>query len=142
MTRHTPGMLSAQASMLSLRQQPMAFTTPSSAADQDRSQTFESTNMEERAGVSDPICDACVSGVSKPIMDAYPRRWHPAEGLQRCVLCRLAESKPEAFTKPFCDFLQENPTIFHTVDYFKTKLNNQGFKEVRALPYPHTSQQY
>lgn len=41
-----------------------------------------------------------------------------------------ADIKPEEFTKPFCDFLTENPTIFHTVDHFKSKLNEAGYKEV------------
>lgn len=36
---------------------------------------------------------------------------------------------PETFTKPFCQFLTENPTIFHAVDYFKEKLGDVGFVE-------------
>ena len=38
--------------------------------------------------------------------------------------------KPEAFTKPYCDFMTENPTVFHAVDYFKEKLVKAGYKEV------------
>lgn len=49
-----------------------------------------------------------------------------------CRFCGLA-SKPESFTKPFCDFLTENPTIFHAVGYFKDKLNAGGFTEVSFL---------
>lgn len=49
-----------------------------------------------------------------------------------CRFCGLA-SKPESFTKPFCDFLTENPTIFHAVGYFKDKLNAAGFTEVGML---------
>lgn len=49
-----------------------------------------------------------------------------------CRFCGLA-SKPESFTKPFCDFLTENPTIFHAVGYFKEKLNAAGFTEVSKL---------
>jgi hypothetical protein len=37
---------------------------------------------------------------------------------------------PEAYTKPFCDFLTENPTVFHAVDYFEKKLEKAGFKKV------------
>lgn len=36
----------------------------------------------------------------------------------------------EEYTKPFCDFLTENPTVFHAVDYFKRKLKANGFTEV------------
>lgn len=46
-----------------------------------------------------------------------------------CRFCGLV-TKPESFTKPFCDFLTENPTIFHAVGYFKDKLNAAGFTEV------------
>ncbi|KAJ4423486.1 vacuolar aminopeptidase 1 [Gnomoniopsis sp. IMI 355080] len=46
-----------------------------------------------------------------------------------CRFCGLA-SKPESFTKPFCDFLTENPTIFHAVGYFKDKLHAGGFIEL------------
>ena len=38
--------------------------------------------------------------------------------------------KPEAFTKPYLEFMTENPTIFHAVDYFKEKLEKAGYKEV------------
>lgn len=41
-----------------------------------------------------------------------------------------AACKPEDYIKPFCDFLTENPTVFHAVDYFKKKLNSAGYKEV------------
>ncbi|KAH6691390.1 aminopeptidase I zinc metalloprotease [Plectosphaerella plurivora] len=43
---------------------------------------------------------------------------------------RRTVGKPESYTKPFCDFLAENPTVFHTVDHFKTKLSDAGFKEL------------
>lgn len=48
-------------------------------------------------------------------------------------LYQLAASSPEAFTKPFCDFLEQNPTIFHAVDYFKEKLRRKGFEEACTL---------
>lgn len=48
-----------------------------------------------------------------------------------CYICDMKSGKPEAFTTPFCEFLTENPTIFHAVDYFKGKLNGAGFTEVR-----------
>lgn len=37
---------------------------------------------------------------------------------------------PEAYTKPFCDFITENPTVFHAVDHFAKKLEKAGFKKV------------
>lgn len=41
----------------------------------------------------------------------------------------------EEYTKPFCDFLTENPTVFHAVDYFKKKLTANGFTEVRCRQF-------
>jgi len=38
---------------------------------------------------------------------------------------------PAAFTKPYVNFMTENPTIFHAVDYFKGQLAKAGYKEVR-----------
>lgn len=42
--------------------------------------------------------------------------------------------KPEAFTKPYLDFMTENPTVFHAVDYFKQKLLKAGYAEVSQQP--------
>jgi aminopeptidase I len=41
-----------------------------------------------------------------------------------------ALKSPEAYTQPFCDFLTENPTVWHAVTYFKTKLEKAGFKKL------------
>ncbi len=38
--------------------------------------------------------------------------------------------RPDAFTKPYLDFMTENPTVFHAVDYFKQKLIKAGYQEV------------
>ncbi|KAK4239673.1 peptidase M18 [Achaetomium macrosporum] len=40
--------------------------------------------------------------------------------------------KPEAFTKPYLEFMTENPTVFHAVDYFKEKLLKAGYKELSS----------
>jgi aminopeptidase I len=36
----------------------------------------------------------------------------------------------EKYTKPFCDFLTNNPTVFHCVDAVKNQLKNAGWKEL------------
>ncbi|KAK1761007.1 putative vacuolar aminopeptidase [Echria macrotheca] len=38
--------------------------------------------------------------------------------------------KPEDFTKPYCEFMTQNPTVFHAVGYFKEKLLKAGFTEL------------
>ncbi|KAJ4158005.1 uncharacterized protein LMH87_008552 [Akanthomyces muscarius] len=40
------------------------------------------------------------------------------------------EYTPEQFTQPFCDFMTQNPTPFHVVDYCKTKLRDADFHEL------------
>ncbi|KAF2462731.1 uncharacterized protein BDR25DRAFT_274046 [Lindgomyces ingoldianus] len=37
---------------------------------------------------------------------------------------------PEKYTKPFCDFLTENPTVFHTVDAVGKDLEKNGYKKL------------
>jgi aminopeptidase I len=44
-----------------------------------------------------------------------------------------ALKSPEAYTQPFCDFLTENPTVWHAVSYFEKKLEKAGFRKVWSL---------
>lgn len=60
---------------------------------------------------------------------AVPTPAAPAPASSYCP-AQLADDAPEASAKPFIDFLEENPTIFHSVDYFKDKLAKHGFTEV------------
>ena len=34
---------------------------------------------------------------------------------------------PADYTQPFLDFINQNPTVFHTVDYFRQRLHAEGF---------------
>ncbi|KAL1644456.1 vacuolar aminopeptidase 1 [Diplodia intermedia] len=38
--------------------------------------------------------------------------------------------KPEDYTKPFCDFLTQNPTVFHAVEAVAQDLKAQGYKKL------------
>ncbi|KAI9775948.1 MAG: hypothetical protein M1835_005648, partial [Candelina submexicana] len=38
--------------------------------------------------------------------------------------------RPEDYTKPFMSFLTENPTVFHTVDYFAKSVESHGFSKL------------
>lgn len=62
----------------------------------------------------------------------YPTENSTADECCRCQATASSSSsfKPEAYTKPFCDFLSENPTVFHAVDYFKNELHHAGFEQV------------
>ncbi|PNS16528.1 Aspartyl aminopeptidase [Sphaceloma murrayae] len=37
---------------------------------------------------------------------------------------------PAAYTKPFCDFLTDNPTVFHAVTAIATQLDENGFEKL------------
>ena len=40
------------------------------------------------------------------------------------------EQDAARYCKPFCDFMTENPTVFHAVDAFSASLDNKGFKKL------------
>ncbi|MCJ1392753.1 hypothetical protein MMC18_005624 [Xylographa bjoerkii] len=46
------------------------------------------------------------------------------------TLLAAASIKPEAYTQPFLRFISENPTVFHTVDYFSKQLSSHGFTKL------------
>lgn len=75
------------------------------------------------------VCNDCVKLSTDGRRIAANKRRTIGLSDNDCGFCGLA-SKPESYTKPFLDFLTENPTIFHAVDYFKTKLHDAGFTEV------------
>ncbi|UNI18723.1 Aminopeptidase I [Purpureocillium takamizusanense] len=153
MTRRAPSTASPFESVLSLRQQPlsdmsasdassptptaaaaMPATSPSSApssssSSPSRTKNFILADMEGRAPRDNRVCARCITKLAPGEIGQV--NWHLPED-QPCRLCQVARCEPEAFTKPFCDFLQENPTVFHTVDYFKRKLNHAGFQELPA----------
>ncbi|KAH6987744.1 aminopeptidase I zinc metalloprotease-domain-containing protein [Ilyonectria sp. MPI-CAGE-AT-0026] len=135
MTKLTPGMLSARASTLSLRQQALSSSLPTpspvgttlSPQSCSPSRNFVLADMDGRDTRDNRACASCIAKLAPGEVGQV--NWHLA-GDQACRLCQVADIEPAAFTKPFCDFLQENPTIFHTVEYFTKKLNQLGFKEL------------
>ncbi|KHO01435.1 vacuolar aspartyl aminopeptidase Lap4 [Metarhizium album ARSEF 1941] len=133
MTRRTP-VPYHQYSVLPLRQPPAAAppspspapvtTTPNSSLG---SKNLVLADMDGRTCRENRACASCISR----LMPSEIGQVNLADD-QTCRLCRVARCEPEAFTKPFCDFLQENPTVFHTVHYFQRKLSDSGFKELSA----------
>lgn len=41
---------------------------------------------------------------------------------------RVASSKPEDYTQPYCDFMTQNPTIFHAVSTIASSLRSSGYQ--------------
>lgn len=115
----------AAASVAPIAAAPAAQTKTNNESESSRH--FLLADMEGRSVKENRACAACISGLADNEVGQV--NWHLAD--QECRLCQVAACKPEAFTKPFCDFLRENPTVFHTVDHFKSKLSRFGFEEVR-----------
>jgi aminopeptidase I len=74
------------------------------------------------------LCDSCYRDIPDTRTGSLPLQLTSKRSL--CSACMVLDSKPEAFTHPFCSFLKENPTIFHSVDYFKEKMISLDYKEV------------
>ncbi|KOS18857.1 Vacuolar aminopeptidase 1 [Escovopsis weberi] len=128
MTRIISGHMSAQRSVVSLRQHassrpasrsppPLDPPTasqmgPQTTSAQPSSKFFVLADMEGRAPRDNRACPSCIAKLSP--VEIGQVNWHLDEE-NPCKLCQFAAVKPEAFTKPFCDFLHENPTVFHTL---------------------------
>lgn len=92
---------------------------------------FVLADMDGRHPRENRVCKSCSLKLS--VDQIHQIVWTMGKD-DPCMLCQMAEIKPEAYTKPFTDFLQENPTVFHTVDYFEKKLGKLGFKKVCRTP--------
>ncbi|KAI0183384.1 aminopeptidase I zinc metalloprotease-domain-containing protein [Xylaria flabelliformis] len=74
------------------------------------------------------LCDSCYRDIPETYTDSLPLQL--TDDRASCSACMIMDSKPEAFTEPFLAFLRENPTVFHAVDYFQTKMTSLGYKEL------------
>lgn len=101
-------------------------TTDTNNSISTSAQHFLLADMDGRPVRGNRACTDCITGLDDGQVGQV--NWH-LDG-KECRLCDVAACKPEAFIKPFCDFLTENPTVFHAVDYFKKKLSSAGYKEV------------
>jgi len=83
---------------------------------------FIAADMENKPKGENTVCLDCYQRLRQQELPFV------ALGLmESCRLCAFRAVKPEAFTKPFCEFLTENPTVFHTVGYTKSKLEAAGY---------------
>ncbi|ROW11674.1 hypothetical protein VPNG_05624 [Cytospora leucostoma] len=92
------------------------------------SKCYIATGMHRAAWPNNKVCVDCAAGLTRE----QKRRSIEVPSGQACTICDLKSTKPENFTKPFVDFLTDNPTIFHAVEHFKGKLSAVGFTELPA----------
>ncbi|KAI2643166.1 aminopeptidase-like protein [Xylaria nigripes] len=92
----------------------------------DAEKAFIVGDLDDKRSLT--LCDSCYRRVPEARTDTL--RLQLVNDRAACSACMIMDSKPEAFTEPFCAFLQENPTVFHAVDYFKKKMLSLGYKEL------------
>lgn len=143
MTRHTSDFLRQRSSNLSLR----GLTTTNASSPSRLSSFVNPSEFEKKPTMSDAekafivgdlkrhalltLCDSCYRDIPEHLTNSFVLRL--TDDRSSCSSCNVMSSKPEAFTEPFCKFLQENPTVFHAVGYFKDKMIALGYKEVGFL---------
>lgn len=88
------------------------------------SSVFVAMGMHNRPPSENLVCSPCSLRLRPGL------RFVRTDEVGACKLCAYRLAKPEAFTKPYCEFMTENPTIFHAVDHFKAKLQSVGYSEV------------
>ncbi|KAI4863167.1 aminopeptidase I zinc metalloprotease-domain-containing protein [Hypoxylon rubiginosum] len=142
MTRHTSDFLRQRSSNLSLR----GLTTTNASSPSRLSSFVNPSEFEKKPTMSDAekafivgdlkrhalltLCDSCYRDIPEHLTNSFVLRL--TDDRSSCSSCNVMSSKPEAFTEPFCKFLQENPTVFHAVGYFKDKMIALGYKELPA----------
>ena len=118
-------------SILSIRENQPAISSSTSTAispAEDKDFEFISADMDlPRA--THRACASCIANLTPA--EIGHANWHLASS-RDCMQCSRGTANPEAYTKPFCDFLQENPTVFHAADYFARKLRAGSFQEVHS----------
>jgi aminopeptidase I len=142
MTKQTAQTLRSKVSRLSLQLQAIesepsspvsSVATPTMAfsGQESKTKSFVLADMNGRPKQENTVCGSCLG----KLLATEKLQVNALSGLDTvaCKLCATAGVKPEAFTKPFCDFLTENPTVFHAVEYFKGKLADVGYVEVSIL---------
>ncbi|KAI1084218.1 aminopeptidase I zinc metalloprotease-domain-containing protein [Whalleya microplaca] len=145
MTKHTPDFLRQRSSNMSLRATAAANATNASStprlssfANPSEFEIKPAMSAAEKAFIlgelarnaSLTLCDSCYREIPDHHTDSLP--FQLTDVRSACSACNVMTTKPEAFTEPFCRFLQENPTIFHAVDYFTSKATSVGFEELPA----------
>lgn len=141
---------------LPLRHQDSSASLPSASTAMDASspvparglsrgaQCFILAEMDRAPRSENKVCRGCMLGLppQQQLNAVRAESGQDYKLLDRpsCNICHLRSLKPEAFTKPFIQFLTENPTVFHAVDYFKEKLAAVGYTEVRHRSVRRTTE--
>lgn len=128
--------LQQTSSAFPLRPAPTSKTSEALGPLSIESQCFEIAQIsrgEDAIWRHNGVCQKCAQHLTvaqRAVVEVDMLSYSGSAADAGCCICDIKSGKPEYFTKPFCQFLTENPTIFHAVDYFKVKLSAAGFTEV------------
>jgi len=140
MVRNTPELLQQRSCDMSLQDAASAssqelFSILAPRADFDAQRKRPLTMVERAFTIGDLItwpsvklCGSCYGDIPQGQSILLPLE--RTNERSQCSACMVMDAKPQAFTKPFCAFLEDNPTVFHAVDYFKNKMRSLRYKEV------------
>ncbi|KAK3075115.1 vacuolar aminopeptidase 1 [Teratosphaeriaceae sp. CCFEE 6253] len=95
--------------------------------------TKEDEEKAEAASQCQDVETKLILDVPDEIADGAPemlRGWLQAEGRKLDRIKMATRVNAAKYTKPFCDFLTDNPTVFHAVDAVKEQLKENGFTEL------------
>lgn len=83
----------------------------------------------DQEGLDQLLRDAhySVPAMQSPPQPTYTRAEPTPEYIPRPS---VTSSNAAIYTQPFCDFLTDNPTVFHAVDAMAAQLKKQGFKKL------------
>lgn len=69
------------------------------------------------------------TGVSRPSVQTQQSLFSTAA--QSSPTAKTAtDIRPEDYTEPFLSFINDNPTVFHAVNFFSLRLESEGFKKL------------
>lgn len=54
----------------------------------------------------------------------------PPPAPKKSPMTAARDIRPEDYTQSFLDFINENPTVFHAVEYFSKRLDKEGFTKL------------
>lgn len=82
--------------------------------------------------LSQKVRDANLFDEEGPRQQQNKQTFEPKESSQikASHITYRSVKNPEAYTQPFCDFLTDNPTVWHTVETFQRRLIQAGFKKL------------
>ena len=95
-----------------------AFETPSPAAENKDGNTDNTKLLEMASGKAN-------AAEPREFLDTL-RVNTPADD-KATIPHSTPYNHASSYTQPFLDFINENPTVFHTVAYFESKLHTEGF---------------